>query len=606
MRGGRQLHLQPGDGQHPVQDVHERVGQRTAQVAQLGGEPCEAHPGLGGERQLVVVAVGFQEGVQGVGEGPQLGRVGALDGGGQPLVRVRALVTGALVGDQQGGAAAEQRQVAGADPPAGAGQQPHQRRVGGGVLEDLADGHQVGDLRQVQQPGQADHLDGQVPRGQSALDLGEIGGTAAQDGDLTRRRAGVHQVGEGVGEPGDLLRLGVQQGDADEAVVFGTGRGAERLDPFVPLPQGRGQPVGEGQQPAAAAPVLAQRLAAGRGAVGVREVAGEVVEVGDGGAPPAVDGLAGVADGGHRVAGALPEQSGEQDPLGDGGVLVLVQQDDGELFAQRPGDVGQLCEAGGQRDLVAEVDAFQFPFAGAVLLDEAQQLVPRPRGLGNPAQLVVGEAGALQRGEEFRIVGAGRLRADQVLGQFGVQREQVLHQGGHRLGERLEGPFGGPQYPGRQLEAGGVRQQPHRRLDAQPQPVLAQQPPRERVVGGDLRLPRLGRLAGPRIRRRVGVQDTGPVEGLADAVRQLTGRLVGERQPQDPVRRDLSGAHQPHHAGRHDGRLARPGPGHDHLRGGRRGDAGRLLRGERDAEQLGELRGVGELCGHSSDASARG
>src|SRR5690606_24389862 len=82
------------------------------------------------------------------------------------------------------GAWGGQGEVARADAPARPGQQPHEGGVGAGVLEDLADGDQVGDLGEVQQPGQADDLDGDVTGDEGALDLGEVGGRAAQDRDL--------------------------------------------------------------------------------------------------------------------------------------------------------------------------------------------------------------------------------------------------------------------------------------------------------------------------------------------------------------------------------------------------------------------------------------
>ncbi len=163
---------------------------------------------------------------------------------------------------------------------------------------------------------------------------GEVGRRTAQDGDLAGLLSGAYEVGDGVGEPVDLLGVGAQQGAADHAVAFGAGRGAECLHACVQGAQGLREAVGEVEEAAAAAAVLAERLAGRGAAVGVREVLGEVVEVGDGGAAPAVDGLAGVADRGDRVAGAAAEQACQQDALGDRGVLVLVEEDHPELVAQ--------------------------------------------------------------------------------------------------------------------------------------------------------------------------------------------------------------------------------------------------------------------------------
>ena len=159
-----------------MQDVHQRVGQRAAQVAQFGGEPGEADPGLGGEGQAVVLAPlgGSSRKVSrasasettSAGSTPSTAAASRRSGSSSPSARA--------CGHEQPGPAPEQGQVARADPPARAGQQPDQRGVGRRVLEDLADGDQVGDLGQVQQPGQADDLDRHVPGDQRALDLGEV------------------------------------------------------------------------------------------------------------------------------------------------------------------------------------------------------------------------------------------------------------------------------------------------------------------------------------------------------------------------------------------------------------------------------------------------
>ena len=177
VRGRGQLDLQAGDGEDPVQDVHERVGQRAAQVAQFGGEPGEAHARVGreGQRRRPGPSSGVSRKVSrasaseitSAGSTPSTASASRRSGSSSP--------SPARVGDEQPGAAPQQGEVAGADAPARAGQQPYQGGVGAGVLEDLADGDQVGDLGQVQQPGEADHLDGDVPGDQGALDLGEVG-----------------------------------------------------------------------------------------------------------------------------------------------------------------------------------------------------------------------------------------------------------------------------------------------------------------------------------------------------------------------------------------------------------------------------------------------
>src|SRR5690606_7783816 len=150
----------------------------------------------------------------------------------------------------------------------------------------------VGDLGEVQQPGQADDLDGDVTGDEGALDLGEVGGRAAQDRDLSGGGAGADEVGEGVGDPVDLLGVGGQQRAAHGAVVLGAGGRPEGFDAGVHRPQGCGQSVGEVEQAAAAAAAACSTSPTDWPQIGRAHVLGEVVEVGDGGAAPAVDRLA--------------------------------------------------------------------------------------------------------------------------------------------------------------------------------------------------------------------------------------------------------------------------------------------------------------------------
>ncbi len=334
---------------------------------------------------------------------------------------------------------------------------------------------------------------------------------------------------------------------------------------------------------------------------------GEVVQVGDGGAAPAVDGLAGVADGGHRMARAAAEQAGEHDSLRHGGVLVLVQEDDLELLPEQRAHLGAGGREGrGQGDLVAEVQQLAPPLLGAVRPDQLQQLQAAADRLGHLAQVGVGQFHLVEGGEQLGVVRPQPVRLDQVLGQLAVEREQVLHEGGQRLRQGGVRAGGGAQHPGGELEAGGVGEQAGAGLQADAQAVVLEELAGEGVVRGDPGLAghavRGGRAArpratGPRTGRaeRIGrFRHPGRRQGLADALRQLARRLVRERQPEHLLGGDLARADQPHHARGHDRGLAGTGAGHDDLRGGRCGDAGRLLRGERDAEELLELLGVGD------------
>lgn len=329
-------------------------------------------------------------------------------------------------------------------------------------------------------------------------------------------------MGDRVREPVDLLGVGTQQGAADDAVALGAGSRAQCLDALVHGAQRFGQSVGEVEEAAAAAAVLAEGVA-GRGcAAGLREVAREVVEVGHGGAAPAVDGLAGVADRGDRVpgrdaVGAAAEEGGEQEALGHGGVLVLVEQDDPVLLAQDRADFragqGQLC---GERDLVAEVEEVAAPLRLAVAPGQREQLAAGLRGLGDLAQFGVAELGALQRVEQFGVVLRELFRPYEMLGQLGVQRQQIADQGGKRPGQSRVGAGCLAQYAGGELKAGGVREQAGGGFEPYPQPVLGEEPPGEGVVRGDAGLAR-------RVVRvddlRIG--DASRDQRLADALRQL-------------------------------------------------------------------------------------
>ncbi|GDY85831.1 hypothetical protein SAVCW2_50300 [Streptomyces avermitilis] len=185
-----------------------------------------------------------------------------------------------------------------------------------------------------------------------------------------------------------------------------------------------------------------------------------------------------------------------------------------------------------------------------------------------------------------------------MLGEFGVEGEEIADEVREGAGQRRVRARGLTQHARGELVAGGVGEQAGGGFEPDAQAVVGQQSAREGVVRGDHRLAR-------RVVRvdHVRVCDARLDECLADALGEFTGGLVGERQAQHLLGGHLPGTDQPDHACRHHGGLARSGSGHDHLRGGRCGDAGRLLRGERDAEELLELLGVGDTGWHVREAS---
>ena len=235
-------------------------------------------------------------------------------------------------------------------------------------------------------------------------------------------------------------------------------------------------------------------------------------------------------------------------------------------------------------------------FSRAVGGDEVEQFQAAAGGLGDLAQIGVGELHAVEGGQQLGVVGAERGGVHEMLGELGVEGEEVLHEGGQGVGERRIGAGGGAQDAGGELEAGGVGEEPGAGLQADPQAVVLEELAGEGVVGGDPRLAGglVGGGAGGVGRGASGSVTPAARSATADAFGELAGGLVRERQPEDLLGGDLAGADQPHHAGGHHRGLARTGSGHDDLRGGRGGDARRLLRRERDAEELFELLGVGE------------
>lgn len=284
--------------------------------------------------------------------------------------------------------------------------------------------------------------------------------------------------------------------------------------------------------------------------------------------------------------------------MGDRRVLVLVEQHDAELVAQDAADLGPgEGQLGRERDLVAEVEQVAGALGRAVATDQIEQFTAGGGGLGHLAQVGVGEPGTFEGAQQFGVVRGEFTGRHEMFGEFGVEGQQIADQGGERSGEggiRAGGLF---QHPRGELVARGVGQQPGGRLQPYPQAVVGEELSGERVVRGDARLARRVLLV-----EQVGIGHPGPYERLADPLGQFTRGLVGEGEAEDLLGSHLAGAHQPHHARGHHRRLAGARPGDDHLRGGRCGDARRLLRSERDAEEFVELRGVGDTCGHFREA----
>ncbi len=134
---------------------------------------------------------------------------------------------------------------------------------------------------------------------------------------------------------------------------------------------------------------------------------------------------------------AAAEQAGEQYALRHRGVLVLVQQDHAELVAEDVPDLGAGAGQGGREgDLVAEVEEVAFAFGRAVADHQFGECEPGRGGLGDLAEVGVGESGALQGVQQAGVVGAQVLGAYEVFGEFGVEGEEVADEVGEGAGER--------------------------------------------------------------------------------------------------------------------------------------------------------------------------
>ncbi len=225
-------------------------------------------------------------------------------------------------------------------------------------------GDDVGDLGDGEQPAQADHLDRHPTLLDRSAQQRELGALAAEHGDVGRLD-GEAVPGLAVGrEPGrdgdqvcDLFRHpagfgggGFQQGAHDRAAPRPARRRHQpghlgHLIPQVPLDH-----RGDVEHLSGVAEAGGELGDLGRVRPG-RELAGEPGQIARAGPAPAVDRLARVAYGGHRMPAA--EQRPQQHHLGVAGVLELVQEDDlvaGALDRAYLAVPGR--DPGGQRHLV--------------------------------------------------------------------------------------------------------------------------------------------------------------------------------------------------------------------------------------------------------------
>ena len=347
--------------------------------------------------------------------------------------------------------------------------------------------------------------------------------------------------------------------------------------------------------------VDSSRTGATSGGTGGVEALVEGVQGPGAGAAPPVDGLVGVADGGHPGVG---EEGGQEPDLGHRGVLELVEQDGGVLRPHLGGRLGDgLGDGAGKGDLITEVEQAVAALVVVQVGEDVEQGLPLAHdGRGLVDQGLAALDGC-QRGELLGQV--GQVRGGLIDGQQVLAQGVVQHQSGARVvdealaGERERARLeqGGDDLPGAGLgDEGGVG------IDADAQAVDTHQGAGEGIVGGDHRLTDISGVPGAPVIFRSGREQAGRAEaGQAggDALIQLGGGLAGEGQAEDLVGTDLPGGDQVDDSLRHGGGLARAGTGDDQERAQSVGDDARLLLGGGVDPERGRKRLRGELAGGS-------
>ena len=456
----------------------------------------------------------------------------------------------------------------------------------------------LGDLRQPEQALEADDLDRHTDLGESVEHLRGVGVVTHQHADLRPRHPLVGTAaGAGLldraSRPGELLvrrlvhrhihgalaRCGLGDQPRD-----GGATGIERLCDGV---------GGLEDAPVGAA---VHRQGEGRRSLSGqrREVLGESQDVGDRGPPPAVDRLIRIA---HRRDGVAAtgrtigagEQRREHARLCHRGVLILVEEHHAVLPALGRTHLGVLeRQPRGERHLVGEVHEAEPALHGAVVLDEAEQLsAPGHCREGVLAALLLPLADLESMGDRRcqLVVEATDVRGlAEVLGELGLQREQVLHDRRGVVAELVHLAAVGRDGALCQLEARAVGDDAGVGLVPQPQPVLVEQRGGVGVVRRHRRLEGLGGRLLPRA-RQVGsgrLQQPGAGQRPADAGGELGRRLRREGQAEHLLGSDQLVGDEVDDARSHQRRLAGSGAGDDDRGRQRRGHCLPLLGAERE------------------------
>ncbi len=265
------------------------------------------------------------------------------------------------------------------DAPPARSEECRQARVRRRIGDHTERGNHRDDLRETQEPFQADDLDGDPPLSEG-LEHGSDGGVhTAEHRDLAPCRC-LPDVVDLCEEELDLFVLGVELGSFHGPDGFSLGRLQLQggrvgvgcyLRTFLPLHHHGDNRIAHVEDALAGATVDGQCVLLG---FPVREIPTEIEDVLGRGAPPAIDGLVRITDGSDRV---VFEEAGEQLGLSRGGVLIFVEQDHLVAASHRLPDAGHRAhQVLGGPQLVPEFDDSPLLFELLISVDEGEQFLP--------------------------------------------------------------------------------------------------------------------------------------------------------------------------------------------------------------------------------------
>ena len=300
-RAETRLDSEAGDSHDAGNDLVQRLADEPSKVVQLCDEFRASLSGIAAQAVDVRTCGDI---LKDIAEGEDVRRVLIPDCVEQFLgdLSIRAELVSHRVSPS---VSTQRREVAHPEGPSMTGEESDERRVVGRIVQHAQHCHEVGDLGSVQQRGHTDHVVRDSSRIEGGCRDGDVGTLATEDGHLFGR-----EIAEGLrnllDDPPGLFLDGLESRDIEAPTVGDVCGRSKLLDLGVLVPQLRGDRVGHGQDLWGAATHFSQRAVTGWGAVGLREVLGELVDVEHARTAPAIDGLAGVAHSHDRMS--LSEQ----------------------------------------------------------------------------------------------------------------------------------------------------------------------------------------------------------------------------------------------------------------------------------------------------------